>query len=376
MSGSLGAGTQPQLVLGFGAPALLLQTPLADQLAKYYPKAQIVACSTAGEILGERVSDDSLVTMALHFESTKVQLAKVQIGQVANSHAAGAQLMAELVDKGGNLVAVLVLSDGGLVNGDELVEGLKSLVPPGVSISGGLAADADRFERTIVSHNGQMAEGLIVCIGLYGEHLQVGNGSFGGWEAFGPERTITKAQQNHLFEIDGKPALDLYKSYLGPYSSELPGSALLFPLALKMPGQNELQVRTILNINEADGSMKFAGNVQEGSTMRLMKANYSNLVSAAGTASENALANIMAAHADMNGPSALPPQVALLVSCVGRKLVLKHRVEEEVSAAKAYLPSSTATIGFYSYGEISPQAGYSSCSLLNQTMTITTLAEA
>jgi hypothetical protein len=145
---------------------------------------------------------------------------------------------------------------------------------------------------------------------------------------------------------------------------------------LKIEGIEALQVRTILSLDEADGSMKFAGNVPEGSTMRLMKANYSNLVSAAGIAAENALANIMANHSDMNGPSALSPQVALLVSCVGRKLVLKHRVEEEVVAAKDFLPINTQTIGFYSYGEISPQAGFSTCSLLNQTMTITTLAEA
>jgi hypothetical protein len=258
-----------------------------------------------------------------------------------------------------------VLSDGALVNGSELVAGFNSL-SGSVPVSGGLAGDADRFESTLVCHNQQTAHGMVAAIGFYGDALVASHGSLGGWDEFGPERTITRSAQNVLVEIDGRPALELYKTYLGPYSEELPGSSLLFPLALREAGNPEHLVRTILGLNEADGTMTFAGNMPEGSTVRLMKANFDKLIHAAGTAAEQARQD--SADTDQQA-------LALCVSCVGRKLLLQERAEEEVAAVCKALPPNTHTLGFYSYGEISPNANHVACNLHNQTMTITLLRE-
>ena len=73
----------------------------------------------------------------------------------------------------------------------------------------------------------------MVAVGLYGEHVKLGHGSKGGWDTFGPERIVTKSDGNVLYELDDKPALALYKEYLGDRAAGLPGSALLFPLALR-----------------------------------------------------------------------------------------------------------------------------------------------
>ena len=54
--------------------------------------------------------------------------------------------------------------------------------------------------------------------------------------------------------------------------------------------------------------------------------------------------------------------------------MLGERAEEEIESAAASLGAATQ-VGFYAYGEIAPYA-QRPCDLHNQTITLTTLAEA
>lgn len=353
----------PQLILVFGARPLLEQSEQLLEIASAFPAAHLVACSTAGEISGSRVMDNSLTLTAIHFEHSRVQASAVRLADLdGNSFNAGRQLAMNMEKEG--LVHMLVFSDGNLVNGSEMVRGLDEILPTHVAVTGGLAGDADRFEKTLVSLGPEPREGLIVGIGLYGERLKVGYGSVGGWDPFGPDRIITRAENNILYELDNQSALSLYKRYLGDYVKDLPSSALLFPLALRQANGTEV-VRTILNINDSNQSMTFAGDMPVGATCRLMKANFERLVDGA----QNA------ATASFQAIGSQTPELALLVSCVGRKLVLKQRVEEEIEGVQEILGEGAVLAGFYSYGEISPAAPNASCELHNQTMTVTTLSE-
>lgn len=351
-----------QLVLLFGSPSQLAGDALFPTLRAAYPAALIVGCSTAGEIFGTTVSDDSLLVSAVHFEHTHVRLAKAAIGDAPNSFALG-QSMADSL-RGEALRHVLIFSDGLHVHGGDLVLGFKDRLPAGVELTGGLAADGARFERTLLCADAPAAEGLLVAVGLYGSRLAVGFGSVGGWDSFGPERLITRSAGNVLYDLDGKPALELYKRYLGEQAAGLPATGLFFPLLLRSENGDGV-VRTILGVNEAEQSMTFAGDMPEGRKARLMKANFDRLVDGA----------ISAAEVSQQGHGANPVQFALLISCVGRKLVLKQRVEEEVCGVRRILGDQVPFAGFYSYGEISPHGAGSSCELHNQTMSITTLGE-
>ncbi|TAK12483.1 MAG: hypothetical protein EPO32_08565 [Anaerolineae bacterium] len=356
-------GLPAQLVLLFGAKELLRERAQLAQIRAAYPSARIVGCSTSGEISGLRVMDHSLSLTAIQFEHAKINLASTLLVEVeGNSFNAGRRLATQLPRQG--LVHVLVFSDGSAVNGSELVRGLTEILPAGVAVTGGLAGDADRFEDTLVVLDDDPRPGLIVAIGLYGERLRIGYGSMGGWDPFGPDRVVTRAKDNVLYELDGQSALTLYKRYLGDYANELPSAALLFPLALRDPNGHEV-VRTILNIDEIQQSMTFAGDVPQGATVRLMKANFERLVDGAQDAAE-------ASYRSIGSQS---PEFALLISCVGRKLVLKQRVEDEIESVQEVLGEGTVLAGFYSYGEISPAAPNASCELHNQTMTITTFSE-
>ncbi len=360
--GTLGA--QADLVLIFGATGRLKEAGLAEKIRASYPNACIFGCSTAGEIIGTRVLDDSLVITAVAFETTTVKGALAKIGGTRDSYGAGRELSNALA--GESLRHVFILSEGLDINGSELVRGLKDHLPPGTTLTGGLSGDSDRFQETYVMLNGEPQRGVVGAIGLYGKGLRVGYGSFGGWDTFGPERLITRANGNVLYELDGKSALGLYKEYLGEHGKGLPATGLLFPLSLRMRESSRPVVRTLLSVNEEDQSMTFAGDMPENVYARLMKANLERLIDGAVDAARSSSDTIGARHAEL----------AVLISCVGRKLILKQRVEEEVEGVRDILGENATFTGFYSYGEISPFAKGGTCELHNQTMTITVLSEA
>jgi hypothetical protein len=363
-----------QLVLVFGAVAVLRQAELTAAIRGDYPHAHILGCSTSGEICGTHVLDDALIVTAVHFGQTQLRSAQARLGPDVNSFQAGALLGRELppavrdaaTGEEQKLVHVLVLTDGLKVNGSEFVSGLMANLPEGVSATGGMAGDGVRFHETLVYREGAAETGAAAAIGLYGNRLKIGFGSLGGWDTFGTERLITRSEANVLYEIDGLPALALYKQFLGEGPAKgLPATGLLFPLSVRTDEEQPAVVRTILSVDEAAQSITFAGDVPEGSYVRLMKANFDRLIDGATGAAR-------ICHEALRSSS---PDLAILISCVGRRLVLKERIEEEVLAVRDVLGGSATLAGFYSYGEISPFTPGARCELHNQTMTITTLSE-
>lgn len=352
-----------QLVLVFGETSTLKNTEVLTQVKKKFPNAIFFGCSTAGEIFEDHVFNDSMSMTTIQFESSKVELRSMVLNGADDSHSVG-QALAKMIPHS-QLKHVLVLSPGLNVNGTELTRGIGEILPAGVSISGGLAGDNDRFSETLVIAGDAVEQNLVAILGFYGEELHLGTASMGGWDAFGPERLITKAHKNILYELDGKSALQLYKSYLGPHAKDLPGSALLFPLKLKIPGAPSGLVRTVLGIDEATQSMIFAGDLPQGSYAQFMMANFDRVIDGA----------VGAAQETLQQGQTKEPDLALLISCVGRKIILKQRVDEEIEGVRSVLGEHTKMTGFYSYGEISPLVGGSRCELHNQTMTITTITE-
>ena len=350
-----------QLVLVFGDRSAFDRPTFVDAVAGQWPGATRVGCSTAGQILGTEVFDEGAVATAVRFEHTAVRMATAPVS-ASQSAAAGAALARQLAAP--DLAHVLILSEGLDINGESLVRGIGEKLPPKVSVTGGLSADGEHFKQTRVLTDRVAQANSVAAIGLYGSRLKVGCGSLGGWDPFGPERQITKSDGNILYELDGQSALALYKRYLGDHAADLPASGLLFPLLLRTPDVSAPVVRTILSVSEADQSLTFAGDVPAGGYVRLMKANFDRLIDGAvgaGRVSADALGG--------------PVDLALLISCVGRRMVLRQRVEEEVEGVRDIVGPYAAIAGFYSYGEISPFTPKARCELHNQTMTVTTLSE-
>ncbi|MCU0570113.1 MAG: FIST C-terminal domain-containing protein [Oculatellaceae cyanobacterium Prado106] len=358
---ALPALPEAQLVLLFGQPQALQSSVYQADLRRAYPQAHLLGCSTAGEILGTQVTDQAVSVTVVQFAQTQVRGSVISLESGESSFSAGDRL-GQTLDPNG-LVHVFVLSDGLQVNGSDLVRGLSQYLPLGVNVTGGLAGDGADFQKTFVLWDAEPQTGTIAALGFYGDRLKVGYCSFGGWRPFGPERRITRSEGNVLYELDGQSALELYKTYLGEHAAGLPATGLLFPLSLRSPAGEQSLVRTILAISEADQSLTFAGDVPMGATVQLMHASIDRLVDGAIEAAEQSF------H-----PSA-PPELAILISCVGRKLVMQQRVEEEVEGVQEVLGQQAHLTGFYSYGEIAPVNLGGACGLHNQTMTITTFVE-
>lgn len=355
------------LVLYFGPRAILSSDAHYEALRSRFPHARLLGCSTGGQMAGGDVDDERLSALALDFDHTRLELAEAMIDEPSQSRAAGLSIGAQLASP--DLANVFVLSDGLHVNGSALVDGIISAVGPDVPLSGGLAGDGAAFAETLVGATTRCRSGAVAAVGFYGDAIQVGHGSGGGWDVFGPKRRISKADGNVLHEVDGQPALELYKLYLGPEDSQrLPGSALLFPMRVHDPRhpQNAV-VRTVLSIDSSNGSMTFAGDMPEGWTAQLMRGNFGRLCTGAAEATQHALATM--------GTAPVGDSAAILISCIGRRLLMGQRIDEEIEAVSDELPEGYRAIGFYSYGEISPHSESGRAQLHNQTMTVTLMSE-
>ena len=351
-----------QLVFAFGSRSALENQEAFDAISRFYPVASIAGCSSSGEIRGTEVFENSLIVTAIIFDHTRVQLAKTHIESPEYSLRAGETLCRLLKTDG--LKHVVVFSDGLRVNGTDLVEGFKRHLPENVKITGGLAGDGELFEKTLVCCDGPPQIGQIVAIGFYGSRFKAGYGSLGGWVPFGTDRLITKSKNNVLYELDGQPAVDLYRSILKEESAELSSARFHFPLEIWSDDRTQSLVRTIVAVDEKNNCLVFAGDIPEGHRACLMKVNFNQLMEGANEA----------ARTSCNGKGS--PPLALLVSCVGRKIVLQQRTFQELEAAQEVLKKNTTLMGFYSYGEIAPFAEGQNCHLHNETMTVTTFYEA
>ncbi len=356
--------TDPSLIFVFGSTQLIKDNKALILLKEKYPNTIMIGGTSAGEISGINVFDDTIIATMVEFNTTTIKFVSREINSTGDSFEVGKNIVNSLL--GENLKHIFVMSEGLTINGSELVRGLRENLPQNVSATGGLAGDGANFSETfIIDENGSAKTKLVSAIGFYGNNFQVAYGSLGGWDSFGVERLVTKSKNNVLFELDSKPALELYKSFLGEHASNLPSSGLLFPLNLRLEKNSEPVVRTILAINEGQQSLTFAGDIPEGAYVRLMKANFDRLIDGAIGAAKSTISNAKNEN----------PALAILISCVGRKLVLKQIVEEEVEGVREILGNETLLSGFYSYGEISPFSANAKCELHNQTMTITTINE-
>ncbi|MCO6149182.1 FIST signal transduction protein [Flavobacterium sp. NRK1] len=351
------------LVFVFGNRIILENKAFIEEIKKEFPYNHIVFGSTAGEIMDSNVFDNTASVTAIEFEKSSFIVKTENIlDHNKDAAALGKKLYSEMPKE--NLKHLFVVSEGSFTNGSSLINGLEYDIDKNISITGGICGDDARFEKTLASYNEMPREGEVILIGFYGDSLEISFASSGGWQPFGPERVITRSDSNILYEIDGQPALELYKKYLGEKADELPQASLLYPLNVTAPEKQQALVRTILSIDNENQSMVLAGDVPENSKVQLMMANIDGIAHGALLAAEYAMEQ-----------RKTKPEIAILISCVGRKLAMNQRVEEEIEQVKDTIGHTAAITGFYSYGEIAPFGGSHYSQLHNQTMTLTLLSE-
>jgi hypothetical protein len=323
-------------------------------------------CSTGGQIYAGDVSDGTVAAVVMQFAKTQIAVVDQCVASGTTAYDAGQNIGTSLSRP--DLKSIFVLSDGLMINGSRLVAGILAGAGSHITLVGGLAGDGADFQTTLVGANDVPSSGRIAAIGFYGSAVSIGHGCAGGWDEFGPKRQVTKSIGNVLFELDGKPALDLYERYLGDEAAGLPSTGLLYPLLINDPANTAHSImRTILAVDPEKRSMTFAGDVPIGWSAQLMRGHFDRLADGASEAARQASVQPNDTDSDV---------AAIMVSCIGRRLLMGQSVIDEIAAADARFGSNVRSVGFYSYGEISPHAVSGMCELHNQTMTITTIKEA
>jgi len=350
--------SQSTLVVCFGSTNFDDIKAGFEDITTHFRTSKIIGCSTSGEIHNDLLYTSSLCVMVMKFENTTLALSTIHFDDVNESFDIGERIANEL--RKPDLKSIFVLSDGLNINGSQLTKGFSSSLTTDVVVTGGLAGDDANFSKTWVLVDNKPISNYVTAIGFYGDNFRIAYGSQGGWKKFGIDRMVTEAKDNILYKLDDSPALAVYKKYLGDKSAELPASGLLYPLMIKEAGSTESKVRTILAINEEDQSITFAGDIPNGSEVMFMKATFDELIEGASNAG-NDLKNFN--HDNQEA-------ACIAISCVGRKLVLGQKTEDELEAVYNLFGENVEQIGYYSYGEISPLKD-GKCDLHNQTMTVT-----
>lgn len=360
---------EPDLVFAFWSKKYLETPPFVAQLRQTIPQTALIGCSSSGDVDDEGMKDDSIVLTAVHFHHAKIRVFEEDGVAPKAEKAAGERLAAAILAESGvigePLAGVFTFGPGMYFNGGALVRGLTENLPDGVPVSGGLAGDHVAFVKTMVLGSSGISDRKVAAVALYGSDLHMRTHSGAGWSAFGPAKKITGCDDNLLTGLDGESALDIYKKYLGDYAASLPGSALLFPLELLNPDRKGTNVyRAVLGVDDSAEVMNLAGSIHDGDYVRFMHASLDDLVDAAEQV------GIECEAEKFEGPT-----LAMVTSCVGRKMVMGSRANEEVYMVNDQLGDNVTLAGFYSNGEICLDSSGERSALNNQTLVVALLTE-
>jgi hypothetical protein len=329
-------------------------------LSNIYPNAHIVISTSAGEIYSDLVYEHSICVNVITFDKATIRTVSKTIDR-HNQEDIAQQLTQELLAD--DLQFVFILSDGLITNGHALLAGVNKVLPKNVHASGGMSGDDGLFKETLIGLNQAPKPNQLVIIGFYGKTLKVSSSAESGKNPFGKKRKITQSKENIIYTIDNEPALELYKRYLGDLSKDLPASGLSYPLQVQDKDNNRWLIRSLLDVDWQNGSITLAGNVPANSELYLMHANNQNLVEGASTAIKRCIESFND-----------QPQLAIVVSCVGRKNAMKKWIEDELTPIRNEI-GDTQMIGFYSYGEFASHQTHQECQLFNETLCVTILKE-
>ncbi|MFN8911213.1 MAG: FIST signal transduction protein, partial [Alphaproteobacteria bacterium] len=327
-----------------------------------YPTADIMLIGSGGQIIEQNLYDDEMCIIAIKWNAVKNKGYKVDCDTFDKSFDAGANLAKNLIQD--DLKHILIFADAQHVNGEQMIDGMYSVLPKSVSVSGGFASDNASFKRGMNGLNANPTGQSIIGMGLYGKTLRVYCAAESGWQTFGPKRLVTKAKGNRLIEVDGQNILDLYGKYVQLEDKNTAAlHALYHPIAAFSNNALEFKaLRAILGIDEEEKSLIMAANVTEGSKIQLSHGHYQSLIKGA-----EAAATILKVA---NRPDAF----VLVVVCIARRVLLGNRTEDELDVVKEIL-DKVPCIGCYSHGEIAYDDIAKICEQHNQTMTMTAFYE-
>lgn len=274
------------------------------------PKISFIGTTTAGEIDATNVNENTILVSIVKFENTEVKYSSFKNDK--DEYQLGKNIANTLIQT--NTKALLMFVDGLSTNGSDVMDGISSINDI-VPISGGLAGDNGAFVKTYVFTQNDIYSKGCVAVSLNSEVLDVFTDYQLNWQSIGQLMTITKAHKNRLYEIDGIPASEIYRKYLGDkIGDNLPFSATEFPL-LKIEDDGLEVCRTFVDKFD-DGSLLTIGNFKVGDKVRLAFGNVDLIIN-------NTQKKVMQYQEHQ-------PEAIFTYNCTARKAFLQSQISTEL----------------------------------------------
>ncbi|MBX2864116.1 MAG: FIST C-terminal domain-containing protein [Leptolyngbyaceae cyanobacterium MAG.088] len=336
--------------------------PLED-LCNAFPKSKIIGCSTPVVVCDGALLEGTISVGVIRFKHTQIRLSYASVKSFEESRSAGQHLGKHLADV--DLKGVLIFSDGVTTEATDLVQGLQEMLPPNVTITGGLAS-GHTLDDTWMLCGGELKRFHACAVGFIGTTVELTRATGGGWRLIGKECKATRTSGRTLFELDGEPATDVYQRQVGSdVGFGLRESPTRYPLTIRLPRLEMQIVRDVNSLDEASGAIELAGDIPEGVIVQVMT-----------TTEDEILDGVDEAIERMRSKTILPQNnaLAVCVSCAGRRTVLLSKTSKEAALTYDGLGHGIHQIGMYAFGEISTTSS-GPAQVHNETITIGLIRE-
>lgn len=327
----------------------------------------LIGCSSAGEIVDENIYEKKISVLIMDINKSYYNLLYKEIREETNYNSLQI-LGTEIVDVYEN-PAVLLFTGGMTLDGDEVVNQIKKAKKSDYPIYGGMAGDDLTFEHTFSFTNNWITKKGVVALVINNDKVKVQGKCVSGWEGMGTKHQITKSKGNILYEIDGKPALEVYKNYFhfhthfkkevlenNDFFESITGQ---YPLIINRSDDYTI-MRSPLVSDFKNDAIVLAGSVIEGEFFQFGIAPDFELLEKTTESFKNLKKEMPKIDA------------ALMINCKGRHTALGPEIIEEIEAIHKLWQAPT--VGFFSYGEIG-NATNGTCEFHNVTCTLATLTE-
>jgi hypothetical protein len=315
---------------------------------------QIVGCSTAGEFIQHEAVTGGLAVMAIKsddikFIATKSQDLKGNTQKAIEEHfGTYKEEVREMSRQEFRYPTVMLLVDGLIGSGEEFIKGIFTKTGILSQLVGGGAGDDAKLKETFVFFNGEHFSNGAVFIKIFSKN-KIGIGVSHGMKNATKPMRATKTQGAILYELDGRPAFDVYKEYAATKGITLTkenANTFLINNELAIQDLTFTKIRAPLICNE-DGSFVMATEIPQDSLVAIVDAVESNLIKAANDASIEANKNLGGSKASG----------VLVFDCICRQSIMGNKFINEINEISSIFGDKVPVTGFSTYGEIAKYSG-------------------
>ncbi len=316
--------------------------------------APLSGCSGEGTINGDYADESNFSVVVMVISSDELRWRNgLATGLSADSRATG-QLVAQSVssDVSADAVGLFVFPDGATANFDHFFAGLEGNLSSDqfLPLWGGGAGDNLALVQTYQYCDDEVVSDGVAYALLSGE-AQPASAIGIGYIPIGGERKVTRSQGNVIYEIDGRPALEVLQEYLPDRAlAEDWGSyAITFALCLRAPSyikDEEYIVRTILSVDAADGSATVQSEVPEGTSVWMSSRDKEKVTTGLDRMADQIKEELGGAQ----------PKLVFHFDCCSRGKVMFRDQEKQriLRRFRQAVGPEVPWAGFHSFGEIGP----------------------